>query len=94
MLYVKFDDFEDVSVMGNEKDHGMFITIKDGNVYAECERCGVVERITSPCEFIASTFRSRVNFNEGYELCEKCLQEVEFVTVALRTGKLPNRELK
>ena len=22
MLYVKFDDFEDVSVMGNEKDHG------------------------------------------------------------------------
>ena len=71
MLYVKFDDFEDVSVMGNEKDHGMFIPIKDGNVYAECERCGVVERITSPCEFIASTFRSRVNFNEGYELCEK-----------------------
>ena len=58
MLYVKFDDFEDVSVMGNEKDHGMFIPIKDGNVYAECERCGVVERITSPCEFIASTFRS------------------------------------
>ena len=50
----------------------MFIPIKDGNVYAECERCGVVERITSPCEFTASTFRSRVNFNEGYELCEKC----------------------
>ncbi|RFT28007.1 hypothetical protein CG405_07695, partial [Gardnerella vaginalis] len=22
MLYVKFDDFEDVSVMGNEKDRG------------------------------------------------------------------------
>ncbi len=38
MLYVKFDDFEDVSVMGNEKDHGRFIPIKDGNVYAECER--------------------------------------------------------
>ena len=32
MLYVKFDDFEDVSVMGNEKDHGRFIPIKDGNV--------------------------------------------------------------
>lgn len=34
MLYVKFDDFEDVSVMGNEKDHGMFIPTTASNEFA------------------------------------------------------------
>ncbi len=28
MLYVKFDDFEDVSVMGNEKDHGCLFQLR------------------------------------------------------------------
>lgn len=73
MLYVKFDNFENVSVIGDAKNHGMIISIRYENAYAECERCSFVERIASPCAFIAGSFKQRTNFNEGYEFCDKCL---------------------
>lgn len=77
MLYVKFDSFDDVEVMGDKKDHGMFVPNKDDNVYAECERCGAIENIKSPCDFIVRSAPARTTFKEGYELCNKCTEEVE-----------------
>ncbi len=90
MLYVKFDNFEDISVVDDAKDHGMAVLIRDENVYFECERCRLVEKIPSPCEFIARSSKQRTNFNKGYELCDMCFREVEFATTALKTEKLPN----
>lgn len=39
MLYVKFDNFEDISVVDDSKDHGMAVLIRDENVYFESGRC-------------------------------------------------------
>lgn len=76
--------------MGDEKDYGMAVLIRDENVYAECERCGLVEKILSLFVFIVGFFKQRTNFNEDDELCDRRLREVEFVTTALKAGKLPN----
>lgn len=77
MLYIKFDNFDDIESLGDKKDYSMFVTIIDNNVYAECERCGVIENIKSLCDFIVRSAPTRITFKEGYELCNKCTEEVE-----------------
>lgn len=55
----------------------MFVPIIDNNIYADCKRCGVIENIKSICDFIVRSVPARITFKEGYELYNKCTEEVE-----------------
>lgn len=87
MLYVKFDNFDEIAVMGNKRSHGMFIPIKDDNIYQLCERCGSLEKVKEPCEIIASSIDIKSDFSEGYELCDRCKNECDFIIRCLKNEK-------
>lgn len=55
----------------------MFVHIIDNNIYADCERCGVIEKIKSLCNFIVRSAPARITFKEGYEFYTKCTEKVE-----------------
>ncbi|WEG34465.1 hypothetical protein PYS61_02415 [Amygdalobacter indicium] len=55
----------------------MFVPIIDNNIYADCERGGVIEKIKSLCNFIVRSAPARITFKEVYELYTKCTEEVE-----------------
>lgn len=79
MLYVKIESFDEIIVMGNEQDCGMFIPISDDNVYAVCERCDEIDRLENPCQFIAKSSDTRATFKDEYELCDKCTEDVRIL---------------
>lgn len=70
MIYIKFDDIES---LGYKKDYSIFVH----NVYIEYERCRIIENIISLCDFIVRSAPKRITFKEGYELYNKCKEEVE-----------------
>ena len=77
ILYIKSDNFDDIESLGDKKNHSIFVPIIDNNIYADCERCGVIENIKSLCDFIVRSAPARITFKEVYELYDKCTDEVE-----------------
>ena len=77
ILYIKSDNFDDIESLVDKKDYSMFVPIIDNNIYVDCERCEVIENIKSLCDFIVRSAPIRITFKEGYELYNKCTEEVE-----------------
>lgn len=70
MLYIKFDSFDDIEVMGGKKDHGIFVLIMDDNVHAECEKCGAIENIILLSVLLSCQYRQELPSKKAMNFVE------------------------
>ena len=70
--------------MGDKKDHSMYVPIINNNIYADCERCGVIKKIKSLYDFIVRSAPTRITSKKGYELYNKCTEEIEKLSKYLK----------
>lgn len=91
ILYIKFDNFDDIESLGDKKDYSMYVPIINNNIYADCERCGVIKNIKYLCDFIVRSAPTRITSKKGYELYNKCTEEIEKLSKYLKLDdKQPN----
>ena len=64
--------------------HLYFTLYTNNNIYADCERCGVIKNIKSLCDFIVRSAPTRITSKKGYELYNKCTEEIEKLSKYLK----------